>query len=506
MEIFDRKPNVLCVFDDFTFSCMKPECNKLITLPKRNWKDVIDENNIDFFFVESTWKPVGNSFRLAHTTDAVTRNTYFYLKSVITYLNKKKIPTVFWNKEDNKFFEQFSVYAPLFDYVFTTDIRTLSGYKKKCSRLGKTKKINTLIFGAQPILHNPIKEPDYSSYEGHVFFAGGWYNFVERVKELEELLNLPRYIKLHIYDRRYTGKGDSKFPFKFRYRLKKGIPYREMCRTYKKYPVMISVNSVKGSKTMFARRVPEALLCKTSVITSSSISIARYFPEVFIKNNRHDVTKTITTLLNNKAFRIKHNHTAMRNVLLQHTYFNRMVQICKTIDIKPPSYKLKVVILYFDNDNSSEKLLLDIKHQNYPYIVKSYLKIDSLDILDDIFINRKINNEVIEDLGFVSFMSSEYAYSENYITDSILSFQFNENIDIIGKGCYNRENKYINVPLENRFTNNINMYSINVSLKGDESKRKEKLDFVKGIFNDKKISPGHNMNILSIDRFSFTKK
>ena len=495
MELLHRKPRVLCNFDEFTYNCFKPECEILVPLNTTNWIQTIEQNNFDFFFVESTWKPIGKGITLAYTGALVTRNKYSYLKAIIKYLNKKNIPTVFWNKEDNKFFNEFSVYAPLFDYVFTTDQRTLHLYKRKCKKLKRTKEINTLIFAAQPLLHNPIKDYDFKKYEGDVFFAGAWYNFAQRIVELKELLTLPRQIKLHIYDRKFDGKK-SNFPKEFWYRLKKAVPYKEICKKYKRYPIMLSVNSVKGSETMFARRVPEALICKTSVITTPSISIRKHFPGVFMKRTNAEVSNTILMLLRNNSFREKHNHVMMRNVLVSHTYFNRMVQICKTIKVKPPEYKLKVVVLYDD-----EKVNTFIKEQNYPNIVKS-LKIND-NVIDDIFINRKVEDKEIEDLGFVVVMNSNYQYGKYYVTDSILSFQFNEHIDIIGKACYLKKDKYINVNDENRFVNNISIGSMCISLKGDLDKRKEKLIFLKKVLKDKKIPDKHKMNILSIDRYNF---
>lgn len=495
MELLHRKPRVLCNFDEFTYNCFKPECEVLIQLNTTNWIQTIEQNNFDFFFVESTWKPIGKGLMLAYTGDRMTRDKYSYLKEIIKYLNSKNIPSVFWNKEDNAFFNEFSVYAPLFDYVFTTDQRTLPLYKRKCNKLKKTKEINTLIFAAQPLLHNPIKDYDFKKYEGDVFFAGAWYNFPERIAELSELLTLPRQIKLHIYDRKFDGKK-SNFPNEFLYRLKKAVPYTEICKKYKRYPIMLSVNSVKGSETMFARRVPEALMCKTSVITTPSKSIQKHFPGVYMKRSRVDVANTILTLLNNHTFREEHNHVMMRNTLISHTYFNRMVQICKTIKMRPPEYKLKVVVLYDD-----EKVNLFIKEQNYPNIVKS-VKISD-DVINDIFIHRKVEEKTFEDLGFVVIMNSNYQYGRYYVTDSILSFQFNEDIDIIGKACYLKKGEYINIKEENRFVNNISLGSMCISLKGDENKRKEKLDFVKKVLRDKKIPDKHRINILSIDRFNF---
>ena len=197
MELLNKKPNVLCILDDFSFTCFKPECENLIPFDSKSWKQQISHYKFDFLLCESTWKPIGNHFTLGNSEMKVKIKLFYELKYVILYCKQLKIPTVFWNKEDNVHYNIFKLYASLFDHIFTTDNRTINLYKKECKN---AKTVDTMIFAAQPLIHNPI---GIYKYEGDVFFAGGWYKFPERMAELEEILQLPNSINLHIYERHF---------------------------------------------------------------------------------------------------------------------------------------------------------------------------------------------------------------------------------------------------------------------------------------------------------------
>ena len=52
MELIDRKPNVLCILDEFSFNCFKPDCENLRPLNQKKWKKQIVETKIDFFIID----------------------------------------------------------------------------------------------------------------------------------------------------------------------------------------------------------------------------------------------------------------------------------------------------------------------------------------------------------------------------------------------------------------------------------------------------------------------
>lgn len=508
MELLNKKPNVLCILDEFTFNCFKPECEKLIPLNEKTWKRALSDTNFDFFLCESVWKPIGSHFNIGSRDNKIRSSLYKELSYIVSFIRTLDIPTVFWNKEDNKHYQHYKLFAGLFDHIFTTDIRTVPYYKKECPY---SKSINILLFAAQPILHNPIKVYNNNKFDGDVLFAGGWYNFPERVIELEEMLQLPSSIKLHIYERGFNGTN-SKFPYKFRNRIKKGIGYLEMSNKYKKYPIMLNVNSVKGSLTMFSRRVPEALLCGATVISSPSISLKKLFPHVFFKKNKEEFIVLIKDLLKDSELRCEHNHNAKREILLKHIYFNRMVKICKVINIKPPEFKTGVVNLYLKSNNEMQDNLLlnDIKNQKYENMIANIDVTNSQDITDilkNLFYKRQLpNGETVSSLGFVCFFHPKSRYESNYIIDSLLSYHYFKDIDIIGKACiYSWENEKANLlyeELEHQYTNHVHPHTITISLAGDLKKREQKLNYLRNILGDV-TAPKEDLKIYSSDRYNF---
>ena len=497
MELFNKKPNVLCILDEFSFNCFKPECDVLIPLHPAQWKEQIEDFSIDFFLCESAWKPVNTIFNIGSGSPIEKKKLYYQLKNITTYLKNLNIPTVFWNKEDNMHYHIFKKYASLFDHIFTTDKRTIPFYKKECP---SAKTIDTLIFAAQPLLHNPIH---LNKYEGDVFFAGAWYPFTERMMELEELLDQPNSIKLDIYERGCKN-NKSKFPKKFRYRIRNEINYIEMSKKYKSYPIMLNVNSVKGSSTMFSRRVPEALLCGISVISSPSVSIKLLFPHVFLKDKKEDVYKIIKYLLENSEYRYEHNHLCKRHILLHHIYLNRMVQICKIINIKPPIFKTNVVSIRFlsNNEKHNEILLDDLSKQTYQHIPIEM----SIENVKNIFYHRKLPDGTINEMiGFVCLFYPKSRYEPNYILDSILSYQYFESIDIIGKASINTwENnkiKLVHPELENNYTDKVHQHTITMSLAGNLEEREKKLHYLLNLIDDKYNSD--TLKIYSSDKYNF---
>ncbi|MCG2953024.1 glycosyl hydrolase family 1, partial [Escherichia coli] len=50
------------------------------------------------------------------------------LKKIVEYCKRKKIKTVFWNKEDPFHFERFSDSASFFDIIYTTDADSINRY------------------------------------------------------------------------------------------------------------------------------------------------------------------------------------------------------------------------------------------------------------------------------------------------------------------------------------------------------------------------------------------
>ncbi|WP_139019775.1 glycosyltransferase, partial [Bacillus wiedmannii] len=91
--------------------------------------------------------------------------------------------------------------------------------------------------------------------------------------DMDRVLDKAAKYGLEIFDRNYekNKKGlmpNHRFPERFDPYIKGSLKYYEIDKAYKGYKVMINVNTVKQSPTMFSRRVFEGLACGTPVVST----------------------------------------------------------------------------------------------------------------------------------------------------------------------------------------------------------------------------------------------
>jgi hypothetical protein len=263
---------------------------------------------------------------------------------------------------------------------------------------------------------------------------------------------------------------------------------------------------------MFSRRVPEALLCGVTVISSPSIAIKKIFPYVFLKKTREQLIVLVKYLLKNSEFRLEHNHNCRRTILQNHLYFNRMEKICNIINIKPPKYRTGVVNLYVTSNNQTNNhlLLSDIKKQTYDNIICNIEVMNSpiiINILKNLFYHKQLpDGKVDESIGFVCLFYPKSRYEANYVLDSILSYKYFKDIDIVGKACINtwekNKIKLLYPELENRYTQHIHPHTVTISLAGDVDSRKKKLNYLRTILGDPNALK-EDLKIYSSDKYNF---
>lgn len=516
MEHLTRIPTVGCILDEFSYHCFSPEC-KLISLHPDRWISSLDSYNFDFILCESAWKSYGAKFEIGTRNPQKRQVVYKKLQELTRYARKKNIPTIFWNKEDNKHFTHFKKFAGLFDYIFTTDDRTVKLYK---DAFPNVKAVKVLTFAAQPLIHNPIRDGKVS-YEGDVFFAGSWYKFAERQKEMLTLLRLPSFVKLHIYDRWYTDDKKTEFPKVFHKCLRKGIPYLDVVKKYKTYPIVMNVNSVRGSNTMFSRRIPEALAVGTAVISTPTPSINRYFaPHVFVSTTLPKTISLIKNLLENPGVRDANSHLARRKIMSNHTYFNRLQDICASLRIEIPKRRDGVVVICIEycNQELNEQLRKQLHEQTYPNIVhnitfnleKTNIMTEVIRVLYDLFINRRLPRSPgsRNDIGFVAVMHAGNTYEPNYLLDTIHAFLYATNADIVGKASvmvkanHQEKSSHLFPNLEHCYTPDIHPHTAVMTLKGRDIDREQRYYWLLNSLGDMTKKVG-NLLIYSTDHYSF---
>ncbi len=104
----NRKLNIACIMDEFTFSSFQPEAI-LHQLTPSNWRAELEAAHPDLLFIESAWRGKEDLWgnKVGHTSTE--------LQGIVEWCRTKHIPTVFWCKEDPVHFETFLNTAKLFD-------------------------------------------------------------------------------------------------------------------------------------------------------------------------------------------------------------------------------------------------------------------------------------------------------------------------------------------------------------------------------------------------------
>ena len=180
----DRRP----VFDDLRVGTILDEFSAesfgyewaTVPLKRDGWTSQLD--SVDFVFIESAWNGNGGDwkFKLTGTTGPSPE-----VVELLAECRHRRIPTVFWNKEDPPHFDDFLPLAKLFDVVFTSDVRLLDEYRKHLSH----GRVAPLAFAAQPAIHSPVR-PAHNFAARDIAFAGMYFThkFPERRAQMDLLL------------------------------------------------------------------------------------------------------------------------------------------------------------------------------------------------------------------------------------------------------------------------------------------------------------------------------
>lgn len=436
------------IFDEFTTACYEPEC-ELIKINPDNWREILTKEQPDILMVESAWNGNGGVWnkRVGYYGEENMKPLFSLLK----WCNENNIPTVFWNKEDPVHYNRFIETARKFDYIFTTDENMVPFYQEQAGH----ENVFPLSFAAQPVIHNPIKVVD--ERENKACFAGSYYrHHEERCKDMDQLLDAAAAEGLDIYDRNYVQnlKGlmpNHKFPERFQPFIKGNLKYYEIDKAYKGYKVMINVNTVKDSPTMFSRRVFEGLASGTPVISTYAKGIKHIFENlVYMPENKERLQLEFKNLLENRHYYEQKALKGIREVLTKHTYTDRLNYIISKVGINFVNESPFVtVVAIADGIQEFKEIIQQFERQKYEN-KRLYILIDTFEGYLDIY--NKFNTANVHtfirsymhnylnihdwiDTPYVTYFDKNSYYGENYLLDLMLCTKFSSS-DFIGKGNY----------------------------------------------------------------------
>ena len=450
----DDGPTVAAILDTFSEYALRYEVN-LALLSPTHWRERLERKKPACLFVESAWRGNNGRWRnLIVDYEAVKDNP---LRELLAYCRSNGIPTIFWNKEDPPHFSDFLGAAKEFDFVFTSDADCVPRYRKA---LGHDR-IYVLPFAAQPRVHNPSRERAWPKYP--VCFAGSWvsHKYPERAETLHHLLNPAVPFGLHIFDRNLTRVEfgpDYRFPDRYKEVIKGALSYEAMLTAYRCYDVMLNVNTITESPTMFARRVFESLACGTPVISSDSVGMSRMLGgRVRVTHSEEETTSHLQELLADEEARIREGHLAYRYVHENHTYRHRMNEVFHraglealdmdrpSVSVLTPTMRPQNVTHCLDNfkkqgyENKELILILNNAEFDLDAVRREAERIPNVQVLHvegRTTLGDCLNRGVEAASGqYVAEMDDDDHYGERYLSDSVLAASFS-GAEVVGKGMY----------------------------------------------------------------------
>lgn len=433
-----KELRMAAIMDEFTFGSFDPCCDVQQLTPLK-WQQQLETQQPHLLFIESAWRGKDELWKNSVGTDSTE------IAGIMAWCRARRIPTMFWNKEDPVHFETFLSFAQGFDYIFTTDIDCIGRYK---AALGHDR-VYFLPFACQPTSNNPIEK--YQRKDAFCFAGAYYVRYPERQRDFDTFIDaLSTLAPVEIYDRNY-GKDDPNYQFPERYQglIKGTLPFDKIDLAYKGYRFAINLNSVKHSQTMFARRVFDLLGSNTVTVSNYSHGLRLMFGDLAITTDSGDqLINRLGGLLGGAGemtYR-KHRLAGLRKVLTEHTYADRLAYILAKVTGRPyekalpeivavaavaDSTQERSAIAAYDRQAYAHKRMVMVTQNGYKpeHAVDSNIMILTRKQAIDWKINSKWG-----DMFVARLRPSDY-YGSNYLTDMALATLYVD-ADVIGKSAY----------------------------------------------------------------------
>ena len=116
------------------------------------------------------------------------------------------------------------------------------------------------------------------------------------------------------------------------------LSYEQALSAYRRYSVLLNVNTVTGSPTMFSRRALEAAACGAAVITNPSAGTDAALGELAITAaTSEECRAALTDLLADESGRVARAHLAYRHVHHEHSWSARLDTVTAFCNIARPA-------------------------------------------------------------------------------------------------------------------------------------------------------------------------
>lgn len=399
-EKCDKRIGLVC--DEFFYESVSAAADFVMITPD-NWEEEIAKG-LDAMLFVTAWRGLHEEWRGLGTVQDMEKNPVRRLAlKMLNTCKQKKIPTIFYSKEDPPNYDVFLDYAKVCDYVCTTAQECIPKYQEDCGH----DRVQAVCFGINPVNHNPIgfRSPDK---EKTILFSGSWMmKYPDRCRELATIFDgiLDSDYDLHIIDRNYPGNPKYCFPEKYFSHSSPALPHDLLQKVHKLFDWAVNINSVKGSNTMFANRAFELQANGVLLLSNLSVGVNRLLPTVQMVVEREEVVRILDGM--NDEQRYERQIVGIRSVMTGHSCFDRLAQILKPLGLDSEQPKRSVLVLA---DAMTESVRESFDRQSYPH--KKLLQLSDATAAD------------IAGYDMVTWFGENARYDTFYLEDMVNGFKY----------------------------------------------------------------------------------
>lgn len=388
------------ITDEYMFNYYK-DAVELVYIDYNNYQEEI--KNIDLLLFVSCWHGMkNNDWRGMTSKEGIDR-----VIEVFKFAKSLKIKIIFQTIEDPSNYSVFLPIAKEADYIFTTALEMINNYIEDT----KNENVFLLDYGVNPQLHNPIGFKNNNlKKKNNVFFAGSWApRYKERCADAITLFDgvIESNKELVLADRNCNIRG-YEFPTKYYKYIVPAIEHEKLQKVHKLFDWSLNLNSIKYSPTMCAMRVYELQAIGNLIISNYSMAVNNQFPNIFIAKTPFEVAQILSSYKDIDIYKMQVD--GIRNVMSNHTVYDKLDYIFDKINLKNCKLKKKKVLVLCDKINS--KITDMFNRQSYDEKI--------------LMITKDVDSNILEKYDYVAYFDEKNIYKEHYLTDMINAFKYTD--------------------------------------------------------------------------------
>lgn len=387
-------------------------------------------SKLDCMLVVSTWTGLKNEEWRGISTEH--RPMRIRAEEIIDICRKRKVPTIFYSKEDPPNYDLYVGLAQKCDFVFTSAAECIPDYKRDCGH----DRVYAMKFCINPTVHNPVGMR-YASKERNVIFSGSWMEkYPHRCKDLDTIFTgiLQSGRELNIVDRNYALRGNPmyRYPEKYRRFQSPAIDHASLMKVHKLFDWAVNINTVKDSATMFANRVYELQASGNLLLSNYSVGVSNLLPTVFLVHESDEAARMLTNFTDEEVY--ERQVSGVRRVMSGETCYDRISEMLSLAGIRKEVSRRRVLVIV---DKMSDKVRAMFDRQSYGD--KEILEIS------------QVTDQIYEDADMIAFFREDYEYGVFYLEDMANGFKYTD-CDYITKDACLKGGKVIN-GIEHNYVN-----------------------------------------------------